>query len=243
MQRSAPHQRQGQSEQRPEHARQEDTFHEALEKLNQRLQREAVLAVDQVESAVSALASFDREAAERVRDRDTEVDREEVRIEEACVELIALHQPVASDLRRLMIVLKVNGDLERIADHASGVAKAVVYLGDEPEPTWPTSLLEMGRRLPSMCHETLRALAQQDESLARSIMGQDDVLDDLAKSVMDEVDEGMGAGALSRRAGLLAFRASRDLERIGDLCSDICEDIVYLRTGKIVRHAGKIDPR
>lgn len=219
----------------------QDSFHTELDALNQRLQREAVLAVEQLESAVDALSRRDRDAARRVRERDVEVDREEVRIEEACVQLIALHQPVASDLRRLTIVLKVNNDLERIADHASGVAKAVVYLGDEPDPSWPTSLLEMGRRLPPMCHETLRALAQQDELLARSIIGQDDTLDDLAKSVMDEVDEAMGAGALSRRAGLLAFRASRDLERVGDLCSDICEDIVYLRTGKIVRHAGKIE--
>lgn len=217
-----------------------NVLHEEIDCLTSRLQSEAVLAVELVEQAVTALRNCDKESASDVRRRDTEVDEEEVRIEEECIRLIALHQPVARDLRALMIVIKANGDIERIADHASGVAKAVSYLGDEAPPTWPTSLIELAERTIPLCHDTVRALGQRDEASARAIINGDDIIDRLTREVVEEVEESIGAGSLTRRAGLLAFRASRDLERIGDLCANICEDILYVRTGKIVRHAKRL---
>jgi len=216
------------------------SFEEELDRLTQRLQREAVLAVELVEASVEALRDCDAVSAQRTRDRDNEIDDEEVKIEAECIQLIALHQPVARDLRRLMIILKVNGDVERIADHATGVAKAVTYLQDEAPPSWPTSLLELAERVIPRCREMLRALAQQDEDAARSLIQSDETLDRLAGRVMDEVDEATSSGALSQRAGLLAYRASRDLERIGDLCGSVAEDIVYLATGQIIRHYKKL---
>ncbi|RMH27839.1 MAG: phosphate transport system regulatory protein PhoU [Planctomycetota bacterium] len=213
---------------------------EEVARLNDRLQREAVVAVELVEQAVRALRSCDRALASEVRRRDTEVDREEIRIEEECIRLIALHQPVARDLRSLMIVIKVNADLERIADHATGVAKAVAYLGEAERPAWPRALLDLGERVIPLCHDTVRALGQRDGAAAQSLIGADKTLDRLTKKVVEEVESAIADGSLSRRAGLLAFRASRDLERIGDLCVNICEDIVYADTGRIVRHAGKL---
>lgn len=215
-------------------------LHDEIDLLNKRLQSEAVLAVELVEQAVEALRNCDREGASEVRRRDTEVDQEEVRIEEECIRVIALHQPVARDLRSLMLIIKSNADIERIADHASGVAKAVSYLGSEPAPKWPTSLIELAERIIPMCHDTVQALGQRDEARAQKIIEGDDMIDQLTKRVVDEVEEAIGSGALSRRAGLLAYRASRDLERIGDLCANICEDIVYVRTGKIMRHAKRM---
>lgn len=212
-------------------------LNEEIDRLSRRLQSEAVLAVELVENAVDALRKCDREEASEVRRRDTEVDEEEVRIEEECIRLIALHQPVARDLRALMIVIKANGDIERIADHASGVAKAVSYLGDEAAPTWPTSLIELAERVIPLCHDTVRALGQRDEATAKRIIEGDAMIDRLTRQVVEEVEDAIGSGALTRRAGLLAYRASRDLERIGDLCANICEDILYVRSGKIVRHA------
>lgn len=209
-------------------------------RLNARLQSEAVLAIELVEQAVRALRDCDADSAAEVRRRDTEVDAEEVRIEEECIRVIALHQPVARDLRALMIIIKANADLERIADHATGIAKAVVFLGDEHTARWPTSLLELGERIIPLCHETVRALGQSDGAAAQRIIDSDDTIDRLARQVVEEVEQGIGAGTLTRRAGLLAYRASRDLERIGDLCANICEDIVYAATGRIVRHAKKL---
>jgi len=215
-------------------------LHDEIDTLNHRLQTEAVLTVELVEQAVDALRTCDREKAVDVRLRDTEVDAQEVFIEEECIRLIALHQPVASDLRALMIVIKANGDLERIADHASGVAKAVIYLGDESAPHWPTSLIDLAQRIIPLCHDTIRTLGQCDEDAAKKIIEGDDAIDRLSKQVIREVEELIGSSDISRRAGLLAYRASRDLERIGDLCVNICEDILYVQSGKIIRHANKL---
>lgn len=213
---------------------------EEIEKLNKRLLSVAVLAVELVEQAVGALERCDHDAAREVRRRDTEVDAQEVRIEEECIRLIALYQPVASDLRGLMIVIRANADIERIADHASGVAKAVAYLEEESPPSWPTSLLELAHRIIPQCHDTIRALGQRDEATAERIIAGDKQFDRLTREVVNEVDEAIGMGTLSRRAGLLAHRASRDLERIGDLCVNICEDVLYIQTGRIIRHEKKI---
>lgn len=227
----------------PTPGRSNTTLHEEVDRLSRRLQSEAVLAVELLEKAVEALRSCNREEALDVRRRDTEIDREEVRIEEECIRLIALQQPVARDLRTIMVIIKANADVERIADHASGIAKAVSYLGDEASPKWPTSLIELADRIIPLCHDTVRALGQRDEAGARQIIDGDKSIDRLSRQVVEEVERGIGSGDLSRRAGLLAFRASRDIERIGDLCANICEDILYARTGQIVRHAKRFAPQ
>jgi phosphate transport system protein len=205
-----------------------------------RLRREADFVVRQVESAVAALRTCDRAMAAEVRRRDTEVDLEEVRIEELCLRLVALHQPVAVDLRRIMLAIKVNSDLERIADHASGVAKSVSYLGDAPAPAWPPALLEMAERVLPVCRTALRALTDESEDAARELIDGDNALDSLAHRVFEEVEEAIETDRLSERAGLLAFRASRDLERVGDLCAGIAEDVIYVKTGRIIRHAKRM---
>lgn len=215
-------------------------LHEGIDQLIAHLQSEAMLAVELVEQAVAALRHCDHKIAVEVRRRDTEVDAQEVQIEEKCIQLIALHQPVASDLRTLMIVIRANADIERIADHASGVAKAVAYLGDEPTPNWPTSLIELAERIIPLCHDTVRALGQRDEDAAERIIAGDKALDRLMREVVKEIESSIGASSLSRKAGLLAYRACRDLERIGDLCVNICEDILYVQHGKIIRHEKKL---
>lgn len=212
-------------------------FHTELDALNQRLYREGVLAVELLEGAVDAFKRCDREAAARVRKRDSEVDREEIRVEEETVRLIALHQPVAKDLRRLMVILKANADVERVADHASGVCKSVLYLSEPHPPLWPPSLLEMADRVQPRAHETLRALQTFDLGAAEKLIQADATLDALARRTFEEIEQFEQSGRLTTRAALLAFRASRELERIADLFSNICEDIIYVQTGRIVRHA------
>ncbi len=212
-------------------------FQTELEALNQRLCREGVVAVEILEGAVDALKRCDREAASHVRKRDTEVDREEVRIEEDVVRLIALRQPVAKDLRRLMVILKANADIERIADHASGVCKAVLYLTEPNPPLWPQSLLEMADRVVPRAHEALRAMQTLDADAAERLIRDDRTLDSLAKRTFEEIEQAEQSGRLTTRAALLAFRASRELERVADLFSNICEDIIYVQSGRIVRHA------
>lgn len=216
-------------------------FDDELAALVQRLYREGVLAVELLEGAIDAFKRVDRDQAARVRKRDDEVDREEVLIEEEAIRLIALHQPVAVDLRRLMLVIKVNADIERIADHAAGVCKTVLYLKGAPAPTWPTSLVDMADRVLPRAHETLRAFQSQDDAAAERIIKNDRTLDILAKRAFEEIEQTEGAGRISANAALLAFRASRELERVSDLLGSICEDIIYMQTGRIVRHTKNQD--
>jgi phosphate transport system protein len=217
-------------------------FDDALDALYRRLLNEGALAVRQVENAIEAFKNLDREAAKRVRKGDDEVDAEELRIEEEAMRLIATHQPVARDLRRLMAMLKINTELERIADHASGLCKTVLYLdreGDTPEPvTWQPSLLEMADRVMPRAHEALRALQRLDASAAIALIKGDETLDALAKKAFEEIEEDDENGRISARAAMLAFRASRELERISDLLGTVCEDIIYIDTGRVIRHSG-----
>lgn len=213
------------------------SFDEDLDALQRRLQREAAIVVAQVEGAVSAFKTLDIDAAKAIRRRDDEVDENEVQIEEECIRLIALHQPVASDLRRLTVSIRINVDVERIADHATGVCKAVLYLGDTPPPVWPKALIDMADRIVPRCRQTQALLHKPNVRVAHTLIDDDDTLDHLGKVAFAEIEEAMQTGALSRRAGLLAFRAMRDFERIGDLCGDVAEDVIYLETGRIVRHS------
>lgn len=217
-------------------------YDDELSALVQRLYREGVLAVELLEGAVNALKRSDRDLARRIRQRDDEIDIEEVKIEEEAIRLIALHQPVARDLRRLMLVIKVNADIERIADHASGICKSVLYLKDPGEPAWPTSLVEMADRVIPRAHETLRAFQTHDADAAERLIRNDKTLDILAKRAFEEIEHAEGAGRISGNAALLAFRASREIERASDLLGSICEDIIYMQTGRIVRHTKNNDP-
>jgi phosphate transport system protein len=217
-------------------------FDRALDGLYQRLMNEGAMAVRQVEQAIEAFKALNREAAARVRKNDDAVDAEELRIEEEALRLIATHQPVARDLRRLMAMMKINTELERIADHASGLCKAVLYLdheGDVAEPVvWQPSLLEMADRVLPRAHEALRALQRMDPDAAAVLIKGDKTLDALAKRAFEEIEKDAASGRLSPRAAMLAFRASRELERVSDLLGTICEDIIYMDTGRVIRHGG-----
>lgn len=217
-------------------------FHAALDALHHRLCREGMLALELLEAAVVAFKQCDRDAARSLRARDTEVDEEEVHIEEETVRLIALHQPVARDLRRLMLIIKSNADIERIADHAMGLCKSVLYLDKAETPIWPTALLDMADRVIPRGHDAVRALQALDSDAAQRLIDEDSTLDLLAKRAFEEIERSESTERLTNRAALLAFRASREIERISDLVGAICEDIVYSRTGRIIRHAKRLNP-
>lgn len=212
-------------------------FASELQSLMRRLEGEAMIIIEMLEAGIGALKNTDVSAAAAVRRRDDEVDTEEVKIEQEALRLIALHQPVASDLRRLTLIIKVNADLERVADHVTGVCKSVLQL-EEPGPiAWPPALIEMADRVPPRAHETVRALQRLDAALAERVITGDETMDTLWRRTFEEIEHGAQTGRISVRASLLAFRAGRELERISDLFANICEDIVYMQTGRIIRHA------
>ncbi len=214
--------------------------------LKRRLVREASLAVGMLEAALKALWTLDVDGAMAVRLSDDRVDMEEVAIEQQCYEILALHHPFARDFRVLTFILKVNADIERVADHASSICKVVKKISEARRaaglsgpPKWPTALVELGERVPAMCHELLRAVLDEDVDGARQLVAADKVIDALDKRAFEEAMEVM-KGARGNETdlviGMLMTRASRELERVGDLMTNIAEDVVYLATGEIIRH-------
>lgn len=201
-----------------------------------RLLDEARSAVGMLETALRALFESDRDAANEVVRGDDRIDREEVAIEERVFQLMALQAPVAKDFRSLAFALKVNSDIERVADHACSIAKVARKIDAENPPNWPTALVEMGQRVPMMCHALLRAMADEDADSAKLIIQGDKTIDALHKQLFEETVDLLDSGVQPNAVGLLVYRVGRELERVGDLMGNIAEDIVYLATGEIIRH-------
>lgn len=218
-----------------------------IQALKKRLVREGVLAVSMLESAISAFRAVDVEGARLVRRADDEVDTEEVEIEQECYQLLSLHQPYARGFRTIAFALRANADFERVADHASSIAKVVTRMQPfldsataTEAPNWPTALLELMDRVPRMCHELLRAVLDEDAAAARRLVEADSLIDQQERRLFEEVQEwvrvqGRSDGALAM--GMLLYRAGRELERVGDLMASVAEDVVYLAEGQIIRHA------
>ena len=210
--------------------------------VKRRLMREAAAAIHMLEGAIQALFSLDPEAAKAVRLSDDSIDNEEVAIELECYEILVLHHPFAREFRVVTFILRVNADIERTADHAASIAKLVGKISalGLPGPKWPTALTELAERVPALCHELMRAVVNEDVEAARRIVKTDQTIDQLERRLFDEVMEMMKLARQDDKElalGMYLYRMSRELERIGDLMASIAEDVVYLATGEIIRHA------
>ncbi|MFT5423610.1 MAG: phosphate transport system protein [Phycisphaerales bacterium] len=218
-------------------------FERDLAQLRRRIMREATTTIDMLEVAVRGLWTLDTDLAREVRRLELRVDAEEVAIEAECLRLMTLRQPFGTDFRTIAFCLKANGDLERVGDHASSIAKITLRLvKDGVSPQWPEALVELGERVPVFCHRLLRAVLDVDEEAARELVTSDQVIDSLDKQLFEELTTGMDAGTWNAEAGLLCYRLGRELERVGDLMTNIAEDVVYLTTGEIIRHTKVKDP-
>lgn len=224
------------------HARALFSFDRRLVQLKRRLIREATLAIGMLEAALDALWRLDRDAARQVNRDDDRIDREEVAIEQECFNILALHHAFARDFRVLTFILKANADIERVADHACSIAKIVVRIKGDSPPPWPTALRELGERVPLMCHALMRSVLDEDVEGARALVPADKIIDRLEKQLFSEAVEMMNKECSAPNVienGMLIYRIGRELERVGDLMTNIAEDVVYLATGEIVRHEEK----
>ena len=225
-----------------------DTTEQRILALKRRVVREGMLAVNMLENAIVTFRDMDAEAAARVRRADDEVDSEEVEIEQECHTLLSLHHPYARGFRTIAFSLRVNADFERVADHASSMAKIVIRLRPyvvsmgSAAPRWPTSLMELMDRVPKMCHDVLRCVLDEDATAARALIASDEVIDQQERRLFEEVQDWIKTQGRQDSAvamGMLVYRAGRELERVGDLMASVAEDVVYLSEGEIIRHAKK----
>jgi phosphate transport system protein len=212
-------------------------FDERLARLEQRLLAMSHQVESLVHESVAMAMGSGQTTVEEVYEADRAIDSEEVGIEEECIELFALHQPMASDLRLLVAVLKVNSDLERIGDHAVNIAEASIRLLDSTErPPRPAELDEMSRIARSMLRRALDSMVHRSADEAKEVMAEDDRVDGLHESVVRIMLTHMLEGSLTECLQVILI--SRNIERIADLATNICEDVIFMVRGTTVRHGG-----
>ena len=198
-----------------------------------------------VEESISrsntALFKQDVELAQKVIADDTEIDRLEVELEEECLKVLALYQPVAADLRFVVAVLKINNDLERIGDLASNIAKPVSQLTITGPLELPEEISSMAKQVEEMVKNSLDAVVKANPDLARQVRKEDDIVDagrhTVRKLVIQQIKKDP-----EKVEGLLQINSiSKHLERIADMATNIAEDVIYMVEGEIVRHRHRDD--
>jgi phosphate transport system protein len=196
---------------------------------------------DMIHRAVGLLSQPDIELARQLIQQDNEIDQWDVRIEDSCLKILALHQPVAIDLRRITVVMKISAELERVADLAVNIAERSLGLLDGPESTVPELLREMSQRAVDMLHGSIDAYVDLNSARARQIVREDDFVDETNRELINSLIRQMHEHPDRLDALLNLFSAVRQVERVADHASNIAEDVVYLVEGRIIRHATHLD--
>lgn len=189
-----------------------------------------------VHKAVDELSDPNVDRAKELAKQDDEVDRFDVSIEEECLKILALHQPVATDLRRITTVLKISAELERVADISVHIAERACSLVNQPGIEVPEKLKEMAGRAVEMLHKAIDAYVGLDSQLARNIVESDNVVDELNREIIYELMETMQSHPELIEPAMSLFSATRHIERVADHATNIAEDVVYLVEGEIIRH-------
>ncbi|MCP5106086.1 MAG: phosphate signaling complex protein PhoU [bacterium] len=213
----------------------------AIDGLMKQLMGLSAKVEESVKRAVQSLDEGNAELARKVIAEDEVIDRREIDIEEECLKIFALHQPVAIDLRYLVAVLKINNDLERIGDLAQNISKSSIHILDKPLLENPFDFRGIYNHVQSMLKRSLDAIVNRDVEAANRILEEDDEVDrmhhELSAEVLEEIKKNPD------KAGTLIqyIHIARHLERIADHTTNIAEDIIYLIKGEIVRHGAGLD--
>jgi phosphate transport system protein len=212
-------------------------FLRELDSIKKRILTLGAMVEDMVHDSVLAVDSVDAALADRIIKRDCEIDEAEVNIEEECLKVLALHQPVAVDLRFIIAVIKINNDLERIGDQAVNIAQRVQVIAKRPKPPFWFDYSEMGEKSQKMLRMSLDALVNLDVDLAYRVITMDDEVDQIKKDAYDKIKQAIKD--LPERVGyyINLLLISRHLERLADHATNIAEEVVYLVEGGILRHA------
>jgi phosphate transport system protein len=212
-------------------------FHRELDRLRKLILAEGALVQDNLSRAVAALLERDPELAQAIMDGDDEVDQMEVDIEENCLKTLALHQPVANDLRFIVGVLKMNNDLERMGDLVANIAKRARYLARHEPVGWPLDLEGFAGGVRAMVNGALDALVQGDAEIARRVCAEDNVIDQQKRDMIAALRAMLQDQRDKAPILLKMIDVPRHLERIADLATNIAEDVIYMVDGNIIRHS------
>lgn len=208
-----------------------------LEHLTKEILHVGSMVEDATHKALLALTESRGELADEVIAGDRDIDRKEIEVEEDCLKILALHQPVAADLRYVVAVMKVNNDLERCGDLAGNIASRAKFLISLGEPfEVPGVLQEMSQRVRAMLRESLNAVVKLDTHLARKVLLDDDEVDERHRQLYSLLYQRMEQNPERIESEMNLLSVSRYLERIADLATNIAEDVVFMVDGDVVRH-------
>jgi phosphate transport system protein len=207
-----------------------------IETLKKKLLSLTALVEEAVSRSVQSTIERDPIKAQKVIDMDDQIDQMELAIEEEGLKILALHQPVASDLRFIVSVMKINNDLERVGDLAVTISKNAIYLSQTPSTVIPFDLSGMATKVRAMLKASLDAMINQDMDVAQQVLAMDDDVDAINRSMYDAVKNFITQHPDEIHAMIDLMNISRSLERIADLTTNIAEDTIYMICGKIVRH-------
>jgi phosphate transport system protein len=212
-----------------------------LDKIKKKILSLGALVEERVRIASAAVDNRDAAIAQKIIDTDWEIDEMEVEVEEECLKILALHQPVAVDLRFIVAVIKINNDLERIGDQAVNIAERVLTISKRPEMDFVFDYLPMAEKAEAMLKMSLDALVNMDVDLALKVVTMDDEVDAIKTLAYDRIKEAIKAKP--ERVGSLInlLLISRHLERLADHATNIAEEVIYLIEGEIVRHANYLE--
>lgn len=211
-------------------------FHQQLDALKDKLLAMAALSQQALEFSLEAYLTGDMGLCDHVREIETAINAAERDVDEMAYDLLAKEQPMAIDLRFILSVIKINGDLERIGDQAMNIADRARSLRDLPQISLPIDIPDMGNKVRVMIRRAIQALLEADARLADSVLEMDDEIDDMNKDVQRDLLDVMQQHPVVSQQALSAIIISRNLERSADHATNIAEDVIFWVRGSDVRH-------
>ena len=211
------------------------TFHREIDKVKQKFMVLGSMVEDRLQKASLAMQSRDPDLLQEIISSDWEIDEMEIEVEEECLKILALHQPVASDLRLLIAIIKINNELERIADNAVNIAKRVQTISKDSSLEFTIDYQPMFGKVLSMFKLGLDSLVTENADLARRVFVEDELVNQLRNLAYRDVTRALNMESGHAKCLVNLYLLARHLERIGDRIKNIAEEVIYLVEGKIVR--------
>ena len=212
-----------------------------LNLLGKQLLESASLVKGMIQKSIRGLTQKEKEVLLEVIEQDEPRENElEIAIEEACIQQIACYQPQAKDLRTIMMVMKMNNDLERMGDEAVNISESALFLLEKPEVKPLIDIPRMAEEATKMIEDSLKSFINEDIQLAQNVCERDDIVDGLRDQILRELITFMAADPTVIEPSIRLIRISRSLERIADLSTNICEDVIYMAEGRVIKH-GKVN--
>jgi phosphate transport system protein len=211
-------------------------LHREIESLKKKLLALSAMVETAVREATLSIETRDYELAQKIIQNDPQIDQAEVEVEEDCLKILALHQPVAIDLRFIVAVLKINNDLERIGDLAVNIAERSAFLSKHPPVGLSLGLIEMADKAQDMLKHSLDALVGLNSGLAQDVCAADDEVDAMNRQMYLKIQDAIRSNPDQIESLIHLLSVSRHLERIADHATNIAEDVIYMVEGRIARH-------